>query len=115
MTAHRFGVALAVSLLGFAAFTGAATAQVAGCSFSSCTPEELAAPTTTTVPAEVLGEEASVAPAPAQAPAQVEAAGATAPSGSLPFTGGDVAGLAIVGAGAVGAGAVMIRRSRKTT
>jgi LPXTG-motif cell wall-anchored protein len=43
----------------------------------------------------------------------VEAESAPAPSGSLPFTGGDVAGLAAIGTAAIGAGALMIRRSRK--
>jgi len=42
--------------------------------------------------------------------AQVEANTATK-SASLPFTGGDVAGLAAIGAGAVLAGAVVVRRS----
>ena len=37
-----------------------------------------------------------------------------APGGSLPITGGDVAGLAILGAAAVGAGAVLVRRTRTT-
>jgi hypothetical protein len=31
----------------------------------------------------------------------------------LPFTGGDVAGLALIGAGAVGVGYVLVRRSRR--
>ena len=37
---------------------------------------------------------------------------ATRPS-TLPFTGGDVAGLALIGAGAAIAGTVMVRRSRR--
>ena len=32
---------------------------------------------------------------------------------SLPFTGGDVTGLALIGVGAVGAGAVFVRQSRR--
>ncbi len=43
----------------------------------------------------------------------VKAATATKPS-TLPFTGGDVAGLALIGAGAAIAGTVMVRRSRRT-
>ena len=34
-------------------------------------------------------------------------------SSSLPFTGGDVTGLALIGVGAVGAGAVFVRQSRR--
>jgi hypothetical protein len=36
-----------------------------------------------------------------------------AQSATLPFTGGDVTGLALIGAGAVLAGAVMVRQSRR--
>jgi uncharacterized surface anchored protein len=43
---------------------------------------------------------------------QVEAASTTKPS-TLPFTGGDVAGLAVIGAGAAIAGTVMVRRSKR--
>jgi hypothetical protein len=45
-------------------------------------------------------------------PTQVEAAKTTKPS-TLPFTGGDVAGMAAIGAGAVLAGAVIVRQSRR--
>lgn len=45
-------------------------------------------------------------------PAQVEAAKATK-SSTLPFTGGDVAGIAAIGAGAAVAGAVIVRQSRR--
>jgi hypothetical protein len=34
-------------------------------------------------------------------------------SSTLPFTGGDVVGMALIGAGTAGAGLVMVRRSRK--
>lgn len=37
----------------------------------------------------------------------------TAKTSSLPFTGGDVTGLALIGVGAVGAGAVFVRQSRR--
>lgn len=46
------------------------------------------------------------------APATAEVSGGTAPSGSLPITGGDVVGLALIGGAAVGAGALLVRRSR---
>ena len=42
----------------------------------------------------------------------VKAATTTQPS-TLPFTGGDVAGLAVIGVGAALAGTVMVRRSRR--
>jgi hypothetical protein len=35
-------------------------------------------------------------------------------SSTLPFTGGDVVGLAVIGAGAALAGTVLVRRSRRT-
>ncbi len=43
---------------------------------------------------------------------QVEAA-KTTKSSTLPFTGGDVAGIAAIGTGAVLAGAVIVRQSRR--
>jgi hypothetical protein len=43
----------------------------------------------------------------------VKASTATNPS-TLPFTGGDVAGLALIGVGAALAGTVLVRRSRRT-
>ncbi|HZQ85922.1 MAG TPA: LPXTG cell wall anchor domain-containing protein [Acidimicrobiales bacterium] len=46
----------------------------------------------------------------------VQALGATAPSGSsLPLTGGDVAGLTVIGIALVGGGAVIVRRTRART
>lgn len=42
-------------------------------------------------------------------PAAVE----TAPTGSLPITGGDVVGLTVAGGGAIAIGALMVRRSRR--
>lgn len=57
---------------------------------------------------QVLGTELSRTPT-------VASTNAAAPSsGSLPVTGGDVLGLAAIGAAAVGTGAVMVRRSRRT-
>ena len=44
--------------------------------------------------------------------AQVQAKTATK-AASLPFTGGDVTGLAAIGVGAVAAGAVFVRQSRR--
>ena len=62
--------------------------------------------------AEVLGAE-SEAPTDADAVgAEAGAAAATAPSGSLPITGGDVVGIAALGAVAVGLGTVLVKRSK---
>ena len=44
--------------------------------------------------------------------AQVEAKTATK-AATLPFTGGDATGLAVIGVGAVAAGAVFVRQSRR--
>jgi hypothetical protein len=44
----------------------------------------------------------------------VRATTTTTRTSTLPFTGGDVAGLALIGAGAAIAGTVMVRRSRRT-
>ncbi|HEY3725333.1 MAG TPA: hypothetical protein VGN59_18410 [Acidimicrobiia bacterium] len=44
---------------------------------------------------------------------QVAANTATNNTSTLPFTGGDVAGLAVIGAGAALAGVVMVRQSKK--
>lgn len=54
----------------------------------------------------VAGEEVSRGPA---------AAPAADAGGSLPITGGDVAGLTVIGLAAVGAGTVLVRRSRRAT
>jgi hypothetical protein len=52
---------------------------------------------------------AEVLPSTAAAPAAAE----TAPTGTLPFTGGDVVGMTAIGLGAVAVGTVLVRRSRK--
>ena len=51
-------------------------------------------------------------PPPTDPGSQVAAKTATN-SSTLPFTGGDVAGLAVIGAGAALAGVVMVRQSKK--
>lgn len=48
------------------------------------------------------------------ASAKVSPAAATAPSGSLPFTGGDVVGLTVIGAGALALGTIMVSRSKRS-
>lgn len=59
------------------------------------------------------GEDGGVLPSEAEKPAAVTPTSSTsAPSGELPFTGGDVVGLTIIGAGALGLGTIMVRRSK---
>ncbi|MEN3273083.1 MAG: hypothetical protein V7636_1844 [Actinomycetota bacterium] len=58
----------------------------------------------------VLGEEASK-PAVAELPA-VAAKPQSAPAGELAFTGGDVLGMTVIGAGALGLGTILVRRSK---
>jgi LPXTG-motif cell wall-anchored protein len=64
--------------------------------------------TTTTDP----GDETTTT-TPIADPGQQLAGEATQASGSLPVTGGDVVGIALLGAGAVAAGTVLVRRTRK--
>jgi hypothetical protein len=44
---------------------------------------------------------------------QTGSAGATNPGGSLPFTGGDVVGLAVIGVGAIAGGTALARSGRR--
>lgn len=75
------------------------------------------------VPTEVAGvviaRNPSAAPAPEVAGTQASrgasrgTTGAAAPTGqALPVTGGDIAGLVVLGFGAIGTGGVLLRRSR---
>jgi len=57
----------------------------------------------------------SSTPPPAQPVAVLGESQSRAASSSLPFTGGDVAGLAIVGLVLVGAGVVLVRRNRTSS
>jgi hypothetical protein len=70
----------------------------------------------TIVAPAVLAQGGFVSPALTPTPAQVTPSAAlplTAPATSqLPFTGGDVAGLSVLGAGLLGAGVVLVRRNR---
>ncbi|HEX4906753.1 MAG TPA: hypothetical protein VFU93_14945 [Acidimicrobiales bacterium] len=59
----------------------------------------------------VLGAE-SEAPTGAVSAESGGAAAATAPSGALPITGGDVIGIAAFGAAAVGLGTILVKRSK---
>jgi hypothetical protein len=60
-------------------------------------------------PSAVLGEVESRD----VAPAAVEAEAAN--NALLPFTGGDYAGITVLGVGLIGVGTVLVRRSRRTT
>src|SRR5215207_7271524 len=98
-------LASAAAIGGLLLVPGAAGAQ-------TCTyPEQCAAETV--VP--LSGNRAAgaiPAAAPAATPARADSSG-TARRGSLPVTGGDVAGLAVLGAAAVGAGAVVTVAGRR--
>jgi uncharacterized surface anchored protein len=81
-----------VAVSGISLFAIAPTAAHAACAYpgNNCTPTDPSDPGATTVQ------------------------GATAAkSSTLPFTGGDVTGLALIGVGAVAAGTVFVRQSRR--
>jgi len=62
----------------------------------------------------VLGneqEKPAVQPASEEQPAEA-ARNDSAPSGELAFTGGDVLGMTVIGAGALGVGTILVRRSK---
>ena len=76
-------------------------------------PPQVLGTTLTKTPGPSVG--ASVAPASvvATTPAATQVAGVTLSRGSgLPVTGGDIAGLSIMGLAAIGAGTLLVRRSR---
>ena len=59
----------------------------------------------------VLGTEAEK-PAVVELPVEAARNEAPAPAGELAFTGGDVLGMTIIGAGALGVGTILVRRSK---
>ncbi|MEP6624978.1 MAG: hypothetical protein ABJC79_11075 [Acidimicrobiia bacterium] len=81
-----------VAVSGISLFAIAPTAAHAACAYpgNNCTPGDPGDPATT-----------AVSPATASK------------SATLPFTGGDVTGLALIGVGAAAAGAVFVRQSRR--
>ena len=103
MNASRIRVALAVTVLGVGLSTGTAAAQLQGNSFSEELPkeEERTPPPDRELPFTPDEEPRSDA--------------LPASQSELPFTGGDVAGMVVMGAAAVGIGTVMVRRSRTRT
>ena len=118
MNAHRIRVGIGVGLLGMVMSVGVASAQTfegSSHSGSSCCSRRPTT-TTTTLPAEALPQsETSVQPAeesPTLAFTDEAPASAPASAGTLPFTGGDIAGMVLLGGGALAVGAVMVRRSK---
>ena len=67
-------------------------------------------PDITTDNGAVLGEQAEK-PVAAELPA-VAVKPESAPAGELAFTGGDVLGMTVIGAGALGIGTILVRRSK---
>ena len=110
MSRVRIAAGAAGVLLGMGFTSGVAAAQVGNEPLGSNAsgPPGLVEPNnlTSNAPANLQNTQSSNAATPVSA--------TRAPEGSLPITGGDVAGLVILGAAAVGAGTVMIRRTRNT-
>jgi LPXTG-motif cell wall-anchored protein len=115
----------ALALIGLTmAFTFPVGVSVAGMAVAvdaPCYPAPLAAAqhsdalcaTTTTVPDGDQVDAATVSATPAAPGTQVAATSATNEA-TLPMTGGDIAGLTILGGGAFAVGAVLVRRSRRS-
>ena len=113
-----FGVLLFVSLVPLSAAQAQQCSPPYSC--TSQTPEVGTSDSGAVLPSEAEQSPAAVvAPAVAEeepaavvtqtpAPAAVE----SAPTGSLPFTGGDVVGITVIGAAALGLGTIMVRRSK---
>ena len=49
------------------------------------------------------------------APAVANTSTSSAPTNTLPVTGGDIVGLALIGGGLIAGGTVLVRRTRRTT
>jgi len=93
MKTKRLLLAMATSAVLFVATPMAAHAGDYGTTPNNVVP---------TPPAQVLGENLSTG-----------TSGTSTPSGTLPVTGGDIAGMTIIGLGAVATGTVLVRRSRR--
>lgn len=143
MNAARIRVGLAVGFLGLALTTGSAAAQQL-CTESECKPTTTTTSTSTTSTTEAItvttgdelgtgvtappggetggetgGAPGGVEPGNEQQPQEGETetvgeGGQAAPEGTLPFTGGDVAGLVLIGGAAITGGALLLRRSKAT-
>jgi hypothetical protein len=108
MNASRIRVGLAVGLLGLALSAGtAAAAELEGTSCSTCKGD--VQPNTVVAPAvDTPAPSGETLPSNELALTPEE----EAPAGTLPLTGGDVAGLVLLGGAAIGVGTVLVRRSR---
>lgn len=107
MVGTRIRLGFAVAVLGIALSGGVAGAEPAGCSFSDCADQQGEVEAKEVEATKDLSTTTTVD--------DVEAVVETSPvssGGALPFTGGDVIGLTILGGGAIGAGAVLLRRTR---
>jgi LPXTG-motif cell wall-anchored protein len=113
MSTARLMAGAATAFAGLALWAGPAVAQVE-CRYPCPPPGDVAGggeerPGGVASGEQPRGEEAGVELVTGGPAAQQ----ATAPSGSLPVTGGDVAGLLLLGGGAIAGGAVLVRRSRR--
>lgn len=141
MNAARIRVGVAVGFLGLALTTGTAMAQEL-CTESECkattttTSTSTTEATTDTTTGEELGTGVTAPPGgetggetggapggvepgnaaqPQEGETETLGAGAqAAPEGTLPFTGGDVAGLVLIGGAAIAGGALLLHRSKAT-
>lgn len=118
MNTSRIRVGLAVGFLGLALSTGTAAAQI--CTASDCDKttsggSELGTGVKSSPGGETGGLPGEAEPGVAGENETVGEAAQAAPEGTLPFTGGDVAGLVLIGGAAVGAGALLLRRSKTAT
>jgi hypothetical protein len=82
----------------------------AGAQEQSCADPSYCNPIVPTDSGGVLGNEQEK-PAAGQLPSEA-ARNDSAPSGELAFTGGDVLGMTIIGAGALGIGTILVRRTK---
>lgn len=106
MNGHRLRVGIAVGFAGFTLLTGTAAANhIDGLphSGSGALPSDLEVSPAVETNAPAGGPELAFTD---------EQPGNAATGRTLPFTGGDVTGLVLVGGGALALGAVMVRRSK---
>jgi hypothetical protein len=122
---HMFTKAVAAGALLLVVLFGASTSAHAktACDTPYCSPDTPNAgasddanvlPSETDQGVSTSGGGPAAVETPAVTPAADTApAVSTAPSGSLPFTGGDVVGMAVIGFGALALGTLMVLRSKK--
>lgn len=98
------GMAASVGLVFVPGLTSAADAATCGYPAVSCSQPQLTSNSSSAPGASSTGAEATVSPS----------SETSAPSGSLPFTGADVAELSALGVAALGAGTLLVRRGRRS-